>query len=97
MTYYPIVQFNDRPGAVVSNRRLPAFYMQDFTILGFRVSDYDRAIQILDRRGFLLKQEDGMVAVHLSTAVQMNDVMQLFSNDGLACEIADLAEGMYQG
>lgn len=97
MAYYPIVQKNDRPVATPGHRLLPTFYMEDFSVLGFRVNDCGRAIRVLDRHAFSLKRAGGSIEVDIAGASQMHDVMQLLNGDGLECEIADIAEGMYQG
>ena len=97
MAYYPIVQKNDRPVATPGHRLLPTFYMEDFSVLGFRVNDCGRAIRVLDRHAFSLKRAGGSIEVDIARASQMHDVLQLLNGNGLECEIADIAEGMYQG
>lgn len=97
MAYYPLVGKNDRPVATTGHRSLPTFYMEDFSIVGFRVNDCDQAVQILDRHAFPLKQTDGCIAVDIAQASHVLDVMQLLNGNGLECEMADIAEGMYQG
>ncbi len=97
MAYYPIVQKNDRPVATSGHRQLPAFYMEDFSVIGFRVNDCGHAIRVLDRHSFSLKRAGGSIEVDIAEVSQMHDVMQLLNGDGLECEIADIAEGMYQG
>ncbi|BBO76292.1 hypothetical protein DSCW_37090 [Desulfosarcina widdelii] len=94
MTYYPIVSRNQRQ---MDHRPLPDFYMEDFSILGFQVSDCHRAEQILGANSFSLKDSDGSMAVYIETAAGIEDVVQLLKEGGVACEIADVAEGMYQG
>ena len=97
MAYYPVVQKNDRPVATSGHRLLPTFYMQGFSVIGFRVNDCDHAIRALDRHAFSLKRAGGSIEIDIAGASQMHDVMQLLNGNGLACEIADIAEGMYQG
>lgn len=97
MAYYPIVQKNDRPVATSGHRLLPTFYMQDFSVIGFRVNDCDQAIRLLDRHAFSLKREGRDIEIDIAGASQMHAVMKLLNGYGLECEIADIAEGMYQG
>ena len=97
MAYYPIVQKNDRPLTASGHRTLPTFYRRDFSVLGIRVSDCDRAIRVLDGHPFSMKRAGGSIEIDISGASQMHDVMQLLNDNGLECEIADIAEGMYQG
>jgi hypothetical protein len=97
MAHYPIVEKKDRPAALAGIRQLPAFYMEDFSVLGFRVNDCDRAVRILDRHAFTLTRTEGSVEVDVQPAARIQEVMQLLKGNGLECEIADVAEGMYQG
>jgi hypothetical protein len=97
MAHYPIVEKNDRPEALAGLRQLPAFYMEDFSVLGLRVNDCDRAICILDRHAFTLKRTGGNIEVDVQPAARIQDVIRLLEDNGLECEIADVAEGIYQG
>lgn len=97
MAYYPIVQKNDRPTAMAGHRLLPTFYMEDFSVLGFRVNDCDHAVQILDRHAFSLKRAGASIEVNIETASRMPEILQLLNDNGMECEIADVADGMYQG
>ena len=97
MAYYPIVQKNDRPVATSGHRLLPTFYMQDFSVIGFRVNDCDHAIRLLDRHAYSLKRAGRDIEIDIAGASQMHAVMKLLNGNGLECEIADIAEGMYQG
>jgi hypothetical protein len=97
MAYYPIVQKNGRPATAAGHRLLPTFYMEDFSVIGLRVKDCDQAVRMLDRHAFSLKRVDGTMLVKIVTVSQMHDVVQLLNAEGLECEIADIAERMYQG
>ena len=66
-------------------------------MLGLKVSDFNQAVSMLDRNAFSLKRAGGNTMVNIETASQMHEVMHLLNANGLECEIADVAEGMYQG
>lgn len=97
MAYFPIVRRKHQQTDPFNHRPLPTFYMEDFSVLGFQVSDCDRAVQILDRHAFRVRQMEDSSEVDIETAARMQAVMQLLKDNGLECEIADIAEGMYQG
>lgn len=97
MAYYPIVQKDDRSAASVGNRALPTFYMEDFSIIGLRVRDCRQAVRILDENAFSLMRVDGNVMVSIETVSRMHDVVQLLNGNGMQCELADIADRMYQG
>jgi hypothetical protein len=97
MAYYPIVRKHDRPAAAAGHQLLPTFYMNDFSVIGLRVKDCERAVRMLDQHAFSLKQVEGTLLVKIETASRMHRAMQLLNAEGLECEIADIAETMYQG
>lgn len=97
MAYYPIVQKSDRSAASVGHRVLPTFYMEDFSVIGLRVKDGNQAVRMLDENAFSLMRADGNVMVSIETVSQMNDVVHLLNANGMQCELADIADKMYQG
>ena len=97
MAQFPIVKKNDRPVATAGHRPLPDFYMEDFSVMGFRVNDCDHAARILNRHAFALKRSNGSIEVDIKDASRMHAAMQLLNEHGLGCELADIAEGIYQG
>lgn len=97
MAYYPIVHKYDRSPAMADQLWLPTFYMEDFSVLGFRVSDCDQAVKILERHAFIIKRSDGCIAVNIERASRIQEVLHLLNENGTQCEIADIAEEMYQG
>ncbi len=98
MGYYPIVNRNQKQMDGLYHRKLPKAYMEDFSIIGFRVDDCERALNILKKiSSFDLKQQRGHVLLKLENAARMQEVVQVLNNNGLACEVTDVAQGMYQG
>ena len=97
MAYFPILQKNSTFLFGTHHRQMPKFYMEDFSILGFQVSDCDRAIRILDQHHIPLKRAQDAIEVGIEDPSHMHEIMQLFKDGGLECEIADVAQGMYQG
>ncbi len=76
---------------------LPTFYMEDFSLLGFRVSDCEKALRILEKSTFSMRRDGLNPAVHLQDSAQAATVVRLLSEGGVRCDIADVAGGMYQG
>ena len=97
MAYYPILHKRDRLEGAIAQQAMPTFYMQDYTVLGFRVDDCDRALEILDRHAFTVRHDYRNKGVEIDSAERLRAVMQLLEDNGLRCEIADIAEGIYQG
>jgi len=97
MAYYPIVRHNDSSAQAAAMHRLPTFYMEDFSVLGLRVNDSAHAVRVLDRHSYMVRHESGTTEVNLDTAAQIQAVVRLLEDNGLKCEISDLAESIYQG
>jgi len=97
MAYYPIVNRNQQATTLLDQRNLPDFYMEDFSVLGLCVNDCNRAAAILEQHQFTVSQSNGAVAVAVNEAAQVAKAVGLLKENGLACEVADVAEGIYQG
>lgn len=97
MGYYPIVNIDQMQMEGLHQKELPKAYMEDFSVLGFRVDNCERALGILDHASFELKQSDGHTQVKLEQASRITEVIQVLRANGLKCEVADVAQGMYQG
>lgn len=97
MTYYPILRKNDAAAATTAGIVLPRFYMGDFSVLGIRVNDCDRALRILDQHAYATRGGTGGVEVRIDGAAAMRRVVRLLDDHGLQCEVGDLVDGIYQG
>ena len=97
MNFYPIVQKNCHQTESGGCRPLPLFYMTDYSVLGFQVSDCEQAAQVLDLNAFALKRASGGVEVAIDEWSRLKDVVDLLNSNGITCQIADIAEGIYQG
>ncbi len=67
------------------------------SVLGLSVNDCDRAVAVLQKHQFVLKPSGGTMAVVLRNAGQASAAVGLLNRNGVACELADVAQGMYQG
>jgi hypothetical protein len=97
MAYFPIVPKTDRTTERLIRRQLPAFYMEDYSVLGLRVNDCGRAVRIMERHAFSIRRVAGGVDVDIAGASRMHELIQLLEGNGLDCEIADIAVEIYQG
>lgn len=97
MGYCPIVNRNQKQMEGLLHRELPRAYMEDFSIMGFRVEDCERAIAFLKAASFDLKHSPGGTQVKIEEAARVEAVIQVLRANGQACEWTDVAQGMYQG
>lgn len=101
MGRYPIVskcgaQTDDGISAPGS-RDLPTFYMEDYSVLGLRVSHCEEATRILDKNDYLLVYSASGTEIVVRDGDELREVVQLLNANGIVCDITDLAEQIYQG
>ncbi|BBO69617.1 hypothetical protein DSCA_35470 [Desulfosarcina alkanivorans] len=97
MADYPIVNRNQPQLTSLGQGNLPDFYMEDFSVLGLCVNDCDLAADILKHHRFALRPSHGSMTVQIKDAFHAAAAVGLLNEHGLACELADVALGMYQG
>jgi hypothetical protein len=97
MIHYPIVQKGECANPAATICALPDFYMQDFSIVGLRVNNCNRAEEVLTQKGVPLEKKDQRLAVSVEKAAQILKVVHLLNTNGVTCDIADVADGIYQG
>lgn len=78
-------------------RPLPAFYMNDFSVMGLRVDDLDRAVAALERGAFEVIREGLMPELALDEASDVPEVLRFLSENGVRADMADVAGSLYQG
>jgi hypothetical protein len=97
MAYYPLIQLDASPATAFGHCRLPTFYMQDFSVLGLRVDDCGRALAILERHGYGWRRARSVAEIAIASPSGLLDVVHLLNANGVQCDLADIAGGMYQG
>ena len=80
----------------VSDSMLPVFYMADCSILGLLVDDLPTALKILTEKNLLVSAGTNTKVSQVDSG-KMPEVIRLFQQEGIGCEIADLIREVYQG
>jgi hypothetical protein len=81
----------------ISNQDLPDFYMADYSVWGLLVDDLDNAYQVLKNKDFSVCQKPGHLEVNIQGANQMSEMVNLLTQKGIGCAIADIIDQVYQG
>ena len=76
---------------------LPLFYMNDYSRLGLRVTSCEGARQVLAENRFGVVEDAEGSHVVLANAGEVQAAVALLNRRGVACEVADLADQIYQG
>ena len=76
---------------------LPLFYMNDYSKVGLQVSSYEDALKILRHHHYMVFENFtwGELAIHKTNDIP--EVVQLLSDNGIECQMADLVTCIYQG
>jgi len=78
-------------------RPLPIFYMSDYSVLGLMVDKLEEAVRVLGENGFSVLDETGDLEVSINHPGQLRDIVRLFTENGIGCEVKDVINGIYQG
>jgi hypothetical protein len=101
MGFLPIVEKytarQDKGRRNLASDPLPLFYMQDFSVMGLVVGDRSQALDILAANQIVLKRRAGGWGVEIDSRQPLNRVVGTLVQRGVACEVTDLTDGIYQG
>jgi hypothetical protein len=97
MLRMPIVSNESNTTLCLANSSLPTFYMEDYTVLGLRVENLGAAARLLEKNGIALLKKAGNIELFVEQKDQIPHIIQLLNANGVACDIADIAEHVYQG
>ena len=97
MLRLPIIAKDSYTATCLSNSSLPAFYMEDFTVLGLRVDNLDAAIRLLEKNGISIFKHLDYGELSIQQSDQIPRIFQLLNSNGISCVITDIVEHVYQG
>lgn len=101
MRFFPILAKPDvhgpaQPGEVFAGP-LPAFYMNDYSVMGLRVNDCAATFALLEAHRYPVLRRQGCRGVAIRTAADIRQIIGLLAENGLNGELADLVDQVYQG
>lgn len=76
---------------------LPIFYMNDYSKMGLRVDRLDDARMLLQNRSFAITETAAGIRVEISSPGRIPEICRMLQAQGIACNITDLVESVYQG
>ena len=71
--------------------------MADYSVLGLLVASLDRTHQVLEDKDFAVHQKSNHLEVSVDSADQMAEIVNLLSQNGIDCALADIIDQVYQG
>jgi hypothetical protein len=100
MPFLPIVtrpENRDQGTAESPTGPLPTFYMNDYSVMGLRVSDCDAALALLTARRYAVARRHGCHGVVVGSADDIRVIAGLLAESGLGAEMTDIVAQIYQG
>ncbi len=97
MLRLPILSNEPNTTNCLPDSSLPAFYMEDYTVLGLRVGNLDAAIRLLEKNGIGISKTPGYSELSIEQRDQIPRIIQLLNANDISCVIADILEQVYQG
>ena len=101
MRFMPILPKPDSrgqaPAADALPEPLPTFYMNDYSVMGLRVSDCAATFKLLEAHRFAVTDRQGCRGVTIGSAREVGQIIDLLFQNGVNGEMADIAEQIYQG
>ncbi len=93
----PILPKNGDRRACLTNESLPSFYMADHSVLGLLIGRLDEALQILEEKKISVKKNVNGFEINLDRGDRIHEIMNLFRQNDIDCEISDIVDQVYQG
>ena len=97
MPSFPIITNDSDATICLPDSFLPSFYMEDFTILGFRVGNLDAALRVLEKNGISILKGPEYSELSVEQSDQIPHIIQLLNANDISCVMADIVEQVYQG
>jgi len=76
--------------------RLPARYMEDYSLAGLVVNRYHEACALLAENGYQLNEQCGGMEISLTAYHDLLQVVSLLGTHRIHCEMSDIADTIYQ-
>lgn len=97
MPRLPILSYQSDATICLPDNLLPAFYMEDYTVLGLRVGNLAAAIRLLEKNDIALHKKAEHIELSVENRNQIPHIIQMLNTHHIPCEIADIVEHVYQG
>lgn len=80
-------------------RSLPAFYMDDYSLIGILVDRMDEAISVIRSKGYAIEASgpNCPTAITVSESGEIRNLVSLLAGNGISAEIGDTVGEVYRG
>ena len=93
----PVLQKKHDHQPSLPDNSLPTFYMCDYSKLGIRVGRLQDALEVVEEKNWSVVKETDSFQITIDGFDQINEILELFRQKGITCEISDIVDQIYQG
>lgn len=101
MPKIPVVPLNSGNNTLTqtctSQKKLPLFYMSDFSILGLRVNHLEKAIYTMKSQNQRLHIDRNGVNLVIDSISDLKEVIRRLQREEIQCDLSDIVTDVYQG
>lgn len=97
MGTFPVLQKGHEYQPRLPNHSLPTFYMSDYSRLGLRVGRLQDALEVVEENNMVVIKEADSFKITIEGVGQIYEILELFKQKDIDCEITDLVDQIYQG
>lgn len=87
----------EKGGNYAQHLDLPAFYMNDFSVIGLVVGGLQQATDVLAKNGIAVEQSDAATVVTFHDEEEMHAILSALSTEQVDYSLSDLVSCAYQG
>ncbi len=80
----------------LDSQQIPVNYMEDFTVLGFIVSEHEKACALLRQEGYTVNNGTAGAEVIINDASQIQAISTCFGKNHITSTFSDIADTLYQ-
>ena len=97
MPRLPLLPIDIDTAICLPDSSLPAFYMEDYTVLGLRVGDLTEAVRVLEKNDIRIYKSSGFSELSFKQRDEIPQIIHLLNANDISCVMADIVEQVYQG
>ena len=97
MGFIVILPQDKKQPLCLENDYLPEFYMEDFSVLGLRVDNFNEAIKILEKNRFMVTRRTNFFQLEIDGSAHLYRIVVLLQQHGIDCALTDIVDQVYQG
>ncbi len=80
----------------ITSMGLPKNYMEDFSLMAFVVDHFEKARSVIVADGYMVKNIHGAAQIHMDRSEDLLIIRELLEKNKINCELADIADTLYQ-